>query len=681
MSFLQPILLAALPLALLPIVIHLINQHRHRTVQWAAMMFLLDAKKMTKGFARIRQILILAMRVLAVILLLFAASRPLAGGWLALTGGKASTIIVLLDRSASMEQQNLETGISKRSAALTKLVDLLGKTGKGSEIVLIDSATLTPTTVEDIASLPDLPITSPTATSADIPNLLQAALDFIAKDNSGRTDIWLASDLRQSDWLPGDGKWQALRTDFAALENTRLFLLNFPSIREGNYSVAVDNVQRKRASEGLQLVMDLKIQRDTRDSDSETTIPVEFTVNGTRTVQEMTISGEQLVRLGYTVPLGNSDARGWARFDLPADDNKMDNHAYLVFDEPAAKLTTIVSDDTNVGKTIRAAVSSPVESNFTYEAKVFTTKQTAQIPWEESAMVIWNAPLPSPDSNDSALLTQHIESGRTLILLPPENVSSEPNSFLGIEWEDWIEPDSQSLELGWWRTDSDLLENTRSGDPLPVNELKLFRTRFFQGEVQPLLKLASGESVIARVFGEDAAPNQGAVYIWGTLPRADHSTFASEGITFFVMLHRALDQGAASVSKARGIACGDGVLPQSLEWEILDNTETGNSTVSPELLPGAFELRNTSGTTSLLSLNRPVSEDDVRTLSEENLSGLLEGIEYRSIADEVDSNSSLASEIWRIFLIAMALALLAEAALCLPPRIEEKKESTPLAST
>ena len=73
MSFLQPILLIGLPLALLPVIIHLINQHRHRTVRWAAMIFLLDAKKMTKGLARLRQILILTMRVLAVATLVFAA--------------------------------------------------------------------------------------------------------------------------------------------------------------------------------------------------------------------------------------------------------------------------------------------------------------------------------------------------------------------------------------------------------------------------------------------------------------------------------------------------------------------------------------------------------------------------------------------------------------------------------
>ena len=137
MSFLQPLLLAGLPLALLPLIIHLINRHRHRTVEWAAMLFLLDARKMNKGMARLRQILILSMRVLAVAMLIFAASRPLSGGILALTGGKADTVIVLLDRSASMEQQILETGESKRLAALDKLTDLLEKTGQSLSLIHI----------------------------------------------------------------------------------------------------------------------------------------------------------------------------------------------------------------------------------------------------------------------------------------------------------------------------------------------------------------------------------------------------------------------------------------------------------------------------------------------------------------------------------------------------------------
>lgn len=76
MSFLEPLILAALPLMALPILIHLIHRHRHQSVPWAAMMFLVSAKRMNKGMARLRHILILLMRIVAVGALIFAVSRP-----------------------------------------------------------------------------------------------------------------------------------------------------------------------------------------------------------------------------------------------------------------------------------------------------------------------------------------------------------------------------------------------------------------------------------------------------------------------------------------------------------------------------------------------------------------------------------------------------------------------------
>src|SRR3954462_3903648 len=46
------------------------------------MMFLLAANRMSRGYARIRQWLIMAFRMAAIAALGFAVSRPLAGGWL-----------------------------------------------------------------------------------------------------------------------------------------------------------------------------------------------------------------------------------------------------------------------------------------------------------------------------------------------------------------------------------------------------------------------------------------------------------------------------------------------------------------------------------------------------------------------------------------------------------------------
>ena len=125
MSFLAPVLLFGLPLALLPVIIHLIHLLRRRQVKWAAMMWLLMAQKMNKGLSKLRQYLILLFRVLAIAAIVFVIGRPLAGGLLGLTGGAPDSVIILLDRSASMEQQLLTTGVSKRAAGLKKLRELL----------------------------------------------------------------------------------------------------------------------------------------------------------------------------------------------------------------------------------------------------------------------------------------------------------------------------------------------------------------------------------------------------------------------------------------------------------------------------------------------------------------------------------------------------------------------------
>src|SRR5471030_2392334 len=118
MTFLAPLLLLALPLAALPVIIHLIHLYRRRRVKWAAMIFLAAAQRMNKGFSRLRQVLILSLRVLALIALILVVTRPLAGGWLGLTGGAPDTVIILLDRSASMSQKNTATGTSKLTGGL-----------------------------------------------------------------------------------------------------------------------------------------------------------------------------------------------------------------------------------------------------------------------------------------------------------------------------------------------------------------------------------------------------------------------------------------------------------------------------------------------------------------------------------------------------------------------------------
>src|SRR3954468_17225261 len=139
MTFLQPFILWGLPLLLVPIIIHLVNRMRHRTVHWAAMRFLLQATQTSTSHAKLRQFLILALRVLAVIALVLFLGRPLAGGWLGWALAPApDSIVLLLDRSASMESRAPGQTISRREVALQRFTEAARLFDRSSHIILID---------------------------------------------------------------------------------------------------------------------------------------------------------------------------------------------------------------------------------------------------------------------------------------------------------------------------------------------------------------------------------------------------------------------------------------------------------------------------------------------------------------------------------------------------------------
>ena len=99
MSFTSPWLLWALFAASIPIIIHLVNRWRHRSVHWAAMEFLLRAARETRGTKKLLHYLILALRVLAVAALVTAFARPLLSSFFGWGSSGLNEVLLVLDLS------------------------------------------------------------------------------------------------------------------------------------------------------------------------------------------------------------------------------------------------------------------------------------------------------------------------------------------------------------------------------------------------------------------------------------------------------------------------------------------------------------------------------------------------------------------------------------------------------
>lgn len=657
MSFLQPILLAALPLIALPILIHLINQRRFQTIRWGAMMFLLAANRMSRGYAKLRQWLILLFRTLAIAGLIVGVARPLASGWLGLTaGGRPDTTIILLDRSPSMRQQGegqVGTKLDTGRQQLARSLNMLGS----AKWVLIESTTNLPREIESPDVLMNLPATEPASASADLPAMLQAARDYIQANKSGRTEVWMCSDIRANDWNAESGRWTTLRDAFLELtQGVRFHLLAYPQSAVGNSAVRVTNVRRQQGNDSAELLVSLKLIREGVADDAEKiAVPISFEIEGARSETTVEMTGSQFELKDHRIPIERSKDRGWGKVSIPADANSADNDFYFVFDQPAVRQTIIVADDANAARPLQLSASISPDPAVKLAAEVLTADQLPTVAWDQVSLVLWQAPLPDGTAADA--VQAFVDRGGQIVFFPTQSITSA--SFAGASWQSWVEsPDGIAIET--WRGDQDLFSHTQSGAALPVGQLQVRKHCGLSGEHIPLATLKGGAPLLARV-----TTNRGGVYFCTTTPAASNSSLAENGVVLYVLVQRALASGAAVLGNTRQLVAGDVSGEQPTAWQQLAGP--------PEALSTEFAFHSGvySAAERLLALNRTSAEDQAAVLPDGRVAELFQGLDFARVDDKAGNLAALIQEIWRLFLVAMIIALIVEAALCLPKQVTQ----------
>lgn len=114
MSFLSIAFLLALPLAAVPLVLHLFDRRRNTVIQWGAMQFLMEASARKTSARRLKQWLLLLLRCLALAALVFALARPLIpSGYLG--GSEKGETIFVFDNSLSMSRTDSTESMVERA--------------------------------------------------------------------------------------------------------------------------------------------------------------------------------------------------------------------------------------------------------------------------------------------------------------------------------------------------------------------------------------------------------------------------------------------------------------------------------------------------------------------------------------------------------------------------------------
>lgn len=137
MTFLNPLLLVGLAAAAIPIILHLINLRKLRTIEFSTIAFLKELQRTKIRRLKIRQILLLILRTLLIVLLVLAFSRPTLKGHAAEGFGSQAktTAVILIDDSRSMEGSDEHGELIKQAReAAGYVVDLMKE---GDEAVFL----------------------------------------------------------------------------------------------------------------------------------------------------------------------------------------------------------------------------------------------------------------------------------------------------------------------------------------------------------------------------------------------------------------------------------------------------------------------------------------------------------------------------------------------------------------
>jgi hypothetical protein len=129
-------------LVAIPIVIHLLNRRRFKTVHWAAMEFLLKALKKNRRRLRFEQFLLLATRCLVLLLMGMALARPMGCAQSSLAefvGRRTGVHVFVIDNSYSMAYQidrsGARTQLDQAKIIAKTLIDRLSSGGESVAIV------------------------------------------------------------------------------------------------------------------------------------------------------------------------------------------------------------------------------------------------------------------------------------------------------------------------------------------------------------------------------------------------------------------------------------------------------------------------------------------------------------------------------------------------------------------
>jgi hypothetical protein len=259
-SFLGLTFLLALPLAAVPVLLHLFDRRRRVVIEWGAMQFLVQAARRRTSARRLQEWLLLLLRTLAILCLVLALARPLVHSRWSGPGERREHLLVI-DNSLSM--MRTADGKSLYEAATQSAGELLDGLPPGDTVRVLlaspypvwmssESQRLSPEVRSALKE--QLQKQQTTLGRSDLLGSLFTAVQADVLPATKRRRVVVFTDGQKSDWNINDTSgWQRLQDVLhSAQVPTELDVkIVGTSSQAGHYNLAVNRIELNRTIVGV----------------------------------------------------------------------------------------------------------------------------------------------------------------------------------------------------------------------------------------------------------------------------------------------------------------------------------------------------------------------------------------------------------------------------------------------
>lgn len=697
MTFLNPFLLLGLAAAAIPLVIHLFNFRRPRTVSFSSLAFLQEMQKTTMQRVRLRQWLLLLLRTLALACLALAFARPVVEGGFggAFAGTARTSAVIVVDNTLSMTHRDAYGRYLDQAVAAAR--GLASQMQPGDEAALVHAgmpggrAAFYGNSGSVDEALGDL---RETTASATIAGLLRAANEALGRAAHLNREVFVLSDFQRSAFA--DSVQAQLPPD------ARVYLVPIGARVQANVAVTEVRVASRVVEAGQPLRVEATLvnygSAPVADYSAGLYVGAERVAQATA---DAAPGAPTTVSFTFTPP-----ATGWlaGRVELEDDSFLFDNVRHFTLHVPAEQRVLVAAGSGENVQYLQLALSAALRAG----GAAYRTETTRGVITSAALGGYDVAALVGPDAlseAEAAALAEYVRGGGGLLFFPgqPPALDAYNRLLAGLGAGRAAGVAAGAARFG--RADLEhslfegVLERGLEGRAPALESPDIRQALAYQpgpGDEHTLIALSGGQP-----FLQEVRAGAGGALIFTVGPNPEWSDFPLRGL-FVPLMRRAVSYlaGGASVGGEQIVAgAGGEVRVPVASAELLRLRTPGGQELVPEQRPlfgatlvridaaltdpGVYDVTRGDSVLRRISVNLAAGESDPRTLSAREAAERLKalsGIEA-AVVEPGDLASPGAAvkalkdrrggvEIWNVFLLLSLLFLTAELILAQYKRAE-----------